>query len=62
MEPVTAAADGTFEGGVYLGTLENDGVALGPLNEYEDDVDQEIQDRLEELREQIISGEVSVSG
>jgi basic membrane protein A and related proteins len=59
-DAVISASDGSFEGGVYVGTLENDGVALGPLNEYEDDVPQEIQDRLEELREEIISGDVTV--
>lgn len=42
----TAAAEGSFEGGLYVGTLENDGVGLAPLNEFEDDVSQEIQDRI----------------
>ena len=55
-----AAADGTFEGGLYVGTLENDGVGLAPLNEFEGEVDQEIMDRIDELKEQIISGEITV--
>jgi basic membrane protein A and related proteins len=57
-DTVTAAAEDNFESGVYLGTLENDGVGIAPLNEFEDDVPQEVQDRLEELREQIIAGEI----
>ena len=59
-DAVTSAADGSFEGGVYVGTLENEGVDIAPLNEFEDVVPQEIQDRIEELREQIISGEITV--
>lgn len=57
-----AAADGTFEGGVYSGTLENDGVAIAPFHDYEDAVPQEVKDRLEELTEQIISGEITIGG
>ena len=58
---VTAAADGEFEGGLYVGTLENDGVGLAPFHEFEEEIPQEVKDRLEELREQIIAGEIEVS-
>ena len=44
-----AAADDEFEGGTYVGTLENDGVAIAPFHEFEDEVPQEVKDRLEEL-------------
>jgi basic membrane protein A len=57
-----AAANGEFEGGLYVGTLENDGVAIAPFHEYEDAVPQDIVDRVDELREQIISGEITVGG
>jgi basic membrane protein A len=57
-----AAANGEFEGGLYTGTLENDGVGIAPFHEFEDAVPQEIIDRVEELREQIISGEITVGG
>ncbi|HEY8524369.1 MAG TPA: BMP family ABC transporter substrate-binding protein [Acidimicrobiales bacterium] len=53
-----AAAEGEFEGGIYTGTLENDGVGLAPFNEYEDEVPQELRDQLDELREQIEAGEL----
>jgi basic membrane protein A len=56
----TAAAAGEFEGGVYSGTLENDGVGIAPFHEFEDEVPQEIKDRLEELRQQIIDGELTI--
>jgi basic membrane protein A len=52
--------DGTFAGGLYSGTLENDGVDLGAFNEFEDDVPQELKDKIEELKQGIIDGSVSV--
>jgi basic membrane protein A and related proteins len=45
-----AAYDGTFEGGLYVGTLENDGVGLAPFHDFEDMVPQAVKDRLPELR------------
>ena len=51
---------GEFEGGLYTGTLENDGVGLAPFHEFEDDVPQETKDALEELRQGIIDGSISV--
>jgi basic membrane protein A len=56
-----AAANDEFEGGTNLGTLENDGVGIAPFNEFEDEVPQEVKDRLEELRQQIIDGEIETS-
>jgi basic membrane protein A and related proteins len=52
------AADGNFEGGLYTGTLENDGVALGPYNEFEDQVPDELKSAVDDLRQQIIDGEI----
>lgn len=54
------AANGEFEGGLYVGTLENDGVAIAPFHDYEDAVPQEVKDRIAELQEQIISGEITI--
>jgi basic membrane protein A len=56
-----AAADDSFEGGTNLGTLENDGVAIAPFHDFEDQVPQEVKDRLEELRQGIIDGEIVTS-
>ena len=56
-----AAADGSFEGGTNLGTLENDGVGIAPFHEFEEQVPQEVNDRIEELRQQIIDGEIVTS-
>jgi basic membrane protein A len=49
-----------FEGGNYFGSLENDGVALAPFHEFEEDVPQEVKDKLDELREGIIAGDIEV--
>ena len=56
-----AAADDEFEGGTNLGTLENDGVGIAPFHEFDDEVPQELKDRIEELRQQIIDGEIETS-
>ena len=61
MHDVTAAAaEGDFEGGLYVGTLENEGVNIAPFHDNEDLVTQEVKDRIEELREEIISGELTI--
>lgn len=56
-----AAAEGEFEGGTNLGTLENDGVGIAPFHEFEDEVPDEVKERLEELRQGIIDGEIQTS-
>lgn len=52
--------EGNFEGGLYVGTLENEGVGIAPFHDFEDEVPQEIKDALDEIRQQIIDGELSV--
>lgn len=61
-EAIMAAGEDTFDFEAYVGTLENDGVGLAPFHDYEDAVPQDIKDRVEELTEQIISGEITVGG
>ncbi|MBN2622113.1 MAG: BMP family ABC transporter substrate-binding protein [Acidimicrobiales bacterium] len=56
-----AAAEDEFEGGTNLGTLENDGVGIAPFHEFEDEVPDEVKERLEELRQGIIDGEIQTS-
>ncbi|MBA2279982.1 MAG: BMP family ABC transporter substrate-binding protein [Actinomycetota bacterium] len=57
-DTTVAAANDEFESGLYVGTLENDGVGIAPFNEFEDVVPQEIKDRIEELTAEIIAGEI----
>jgi basic membrane protein A and related proteins len=56
-----AAEDGSFEGGTNEGTLENDGVGIAPFHEFDDQVPQEVKDRVDELRQMIIDGEIQTS-
>jgi basic membrane protein A len=60
-QAVKDAANGEFTGGTYLGTLENDGVGIAPYHEFEDDVPDALKEEIEEIREQIASGELEVS-
>jgi basic membrane protein A len=53
-----AAANDEFEGGTREGTLENDGVGIAPFHEFDAQVPQELKDKVEELRQQIIDGEI----
>jgi basic membrane protein A len=57
-DTILAAADDDFPAGLYTGTLENDGVGIAPFHEFEDSVPQEVKDKVEELRQQIIDGEI----
>lgn len=59
-DTVSAALDGTFTGGLYVGTLENDGVGLADYQQLASMVPQELQDKITELQQGIIDGSVSV--
>ena len=60
-DAVTAAANDEFEGGVYSGTLENDGVELAPFHEFEGDISDELQGELDEIRQGIIDGSIATT-
>jgi basic membrane protein A and related proteins len=53
------AMDGSFESGLYVGTLENEGVGLAPYHAFEDQVPQELTDGITALQEALVSGEVT---
>ena len=63
---VYAAADetlnGTYSDELYFGTLANEGVGLAPYHDLESEVSSELAAEVETLRDDIISGAVSVSG
>lgn len=56
-DAIKAGVDGTFAGGVYTGTLENDGVGLATVN----GASPELLAEIEQLKADIISGTVKVS-
>lgn len=57
---IATIVEDKFEGGLYLGNLANDGVGLAPLHEHEGDVSPELMDEVDELRKQIIAGDLTV--
>jgi basic membrane protein A len=62
MAVIESAMNGTFAGGVIVGTLENDGVGLAPLHDFEDAVPADLKAELEAIRAGIIDGSIKVGG
>jgi basic membrane protein A len=60
-DSIAAVVDDSFEGGLYTGTLENGGVGIAPYHEFEDDVPADLATQVEEIQQQIISGELAVA-
>lgn len=54
-------ADGSFKGGVYSGTLENDGVSIAPFNQNADKVTPEVQAALDAIKADIIAGKIDIT-
>ena len=54
-----STATGLLTGGT-IGTLENNGVSLAPYHEFDDKVSAELKSEIEQLKDDIISGEVEV--
>lgn len=61
LEAVQSVIDGTFEGGVVVGTLENQGVDIAPFYDLASMVPEQVQSDLDTLRQGIISGEIQTS-
>jgi basic membrane protein A len=60
-EVVEQAAAGEFESGVYVGTLANGGVGIAPFHELEDEVPPELAQEVDDVKGQIVSGELTVT-
>jgi basic membrane protein A len=56
-----AVQEGTFEGGFYTGTLENNGVGLAPFHELESVVPADLIAEIDQLKADIIAGTVDVT-
>jgi basic membrane protein A len=59
-DSVQSVLDGTFQGGLYVGTLANDGVGISPYHDLLGQVPQALRNKIEELKAGIIDGSVSV--
>jgi basic membrane protein A len=57
-----AVANGTFSGGIYLGTLQNDGVGIAPFHEYDGDVSAALKNELQRIKADLIAGTLTVDG
>lgn len=60
-EAVISAAGDNYDSDSYIGTLENGGVGLAPLHNFESKVDPALWQEVQDLQEKIISGEVTVT-
>lgn len=58
LDATAAAVDGSFNGEAYVGTLENEGVGIAPFHDFEGALPDGLQDELDAITEQIISGEI----
>lgn len=59
-DSIEEQVNGSFSNEPYVGTLENGGVSLAEFHDFEGQVPQEVVDRIAELQEQIISGELVI--
>lgn len=59
---IKAAMDGSFQGGVLVGTLANDGVAIAPYHDFDSAIPAELKAEIEEIKKGIIEGKISVKG
>lgn len=59
-QAVLAAGEGELEYTPYVGTLENDGVGIAPFYNFEDEVSDTLPGELEEIRNGIIDGSITV--
>jgi basic membrane protein A len=55
---VQTAANGTFKGGTYVGTLANGGVGLAPYHDFASKVPASLQAELAQIKADIISGKI----
>ena len=59
---IKAVVDGTFAGGVTVGTLENGGVSIAPFHDMDAAVSAELKAALDTIKAGIIDGSISVKG
>jgi basic membrane protein A and related proteins len=60
LDVIKAAMDGTFKGGILLGSLENGGVDLAPFHDMDDAIPAELKQELDAIRAGIIDGSIKV--
>ena len=61
LDATQSAVDGDFTGDPYVGTLENEGVAIAPFHDFESKVPAGLQDEIDTIQASIISGDIEVT-
>jgi basic membrane protein A len=59
-DTVSDAVDGNFSSEPYVGTLENEGIGIAPFHDFDSVVPEEVKTAVEDLKAQIISGDLVV--
>jgi basic membrane protein A len=62
VEAIKEAQDGTFKGGVIVGTLKSGGVGLAPFHDLDSAVPADLKGELDTITKGIIDGSISVKG
>ena len=62
VDAIRQAMEGTFEGGITVGTLASGGVDIAPFHDLDGEVSAELRSELEAIRAGIIDGSISVKG
>jgi basic membrane protein A and related proteins len=52
--------EGNFDNTPYIGTLENEGTGLAPYHEWESKIPEELKTEIEQLKQQIIDGTITI--
>jgi basic membrane protein A len=59
-DTVKEASEGNFSSDPYVGTLENEGIGIAPFHDFDSVVPEEVKTAVEDLKAQIISGDLVV--
>jgi basic membrane protein A len=57
---VSEASEGNFTAEPYVGTLDNGGIGIAPFHDFDSTVPAELKSKIEELKQQIIDGTLTV--
>ena len=60
-EAIKESLEGTFSNELFAGTLENGGVGLAPYHNFDSEIPQDLKDKIDELKQGIIDGSITVS-
>jgi basic membrane protein A len=60
-EAIKESIEGTFSNELYNGTLENGGVGLAPYHDFDSEIPQELKDKIDELKQGIIDGSITLT-